>query len=69
MATHPNKSTATDDYLEVVPGEADWTLDVLDDLFDHYFVSPALDVLDGFPDVRNLELGRQWNRTVETVCL
>ena len=43
MATHPNKSTATDDYLEVEPGEADWTLDVLDDLFDHYFVSPALD--------------------------
>jgi hypothetical protein len=33
------------------------------------FVSPALNVFDGFPDVRNLELGRQWNRTVETVCL
>lgn len=41
MAAHPNKSTATGDYLEVEPGEADWTLDVLDALFDHYFVGPA----------------------------
>ena len=33
------------------------------------FVSPVLDVFDGFPDVRKLELGRQRNRAVETVCL
>ena len=43
MATHPNKGPDSSDYLEVEPGEADWTLDVLDDLFDHYFVGPALD--------------------------
>jgi hypothetical protein len=43
MAAHPNKGTDSDEYLEVEPGEADWTLDVLDDLFDHYFVGPALD--------------------------
>jgi hypothetical protein len=43
MAAHPNKVQDSDDYLEVGQGEADWTLDVLDDLFDHYFVSPALD--------------------------
>jgi len=41
FAAHPNKSTATGDYLEVQPGEADWTLDTLDALFGHYFVGPA----------------------------
>ncbi len=41
MAAHPNKSTATGEYLEVGAGEAEWTLDVLDALFDHYFVGPA----------------------------
>jgi hypothetical protein len=33
------------------------------------FVSPVLDVFDGFPDMRNLQLGRQRNRTVEAVLL
>jgi hypothetical protein len=41
FGVHPNKSTATGDYLEVEPGEAEWTLDTLDALFDHYFVQPA----------------------------
>jgi Domain of unknown function (DUF4145) len=41
MAAHPSKSTATGDYLEVEPGEAEWGLDVLDGLFDFYFVQPA----------------------------
>jgi hypothetical protein len=41
MAAHPNKSTATGDYLEVEPGEAEWALDVLDGLLDFYFVQPA----------------------------
>jgi Domain of unknown function (DUF4145) len=41
MAAHPNKSTATGDYLEVEPGEAEWGLDVLAGLFDFYFVQPA----------------------------
>ncbi len=40
MAAHPNKSTATGDYLEVEPGEAEWSLDVLDGLLDFYFVQP-----------------------------
>ena len=43
MAAHPNMGPESDDYLEVEPGEADWTLDVLDDLFDHFFVGPALE--------------------------
>jgi len=33
------------------------------------FVSSAFDMFDSFPYMRNLELGRQSNRTVETVCL
>jgi len=41
MAAHPNKSTATGDYLEVEPGEAEWTLDTLDALFGFYFIEPA----------------------------
>jgi len=43
MAAHPNTGPDSDDYLEVELGEADWTLDVLDDLFDCYFVGPALE--------------------------
>jgi hypothetical protein len=41
MAAHPNKSTATGDYLEVENGEAEWTLDTLDALFGFYFIEPA----------------------------
>lgn len=41
-ANHPIKSTSIGDYLEVEPGEAEWTLDTLDALFDHYFVRPAV---------------------------
>lgn len=41
MAAHPNMSTATGDYIEVERGEAEWTLETLDALFDHYFVGPA----------------------------
>ena len=41
MAAHPTKSTATGDYVDVEPGEAEWTLDTLDALFGHYFVEPA----------------------------
>jgi hypothetical protein len=43
MAAHPNTGPGPDDYLDVEPGEADWTLDVIDDLFDQFFVSPALE--------------------------
>jgi hypothetical protein len=42
FAAHPIKSTASGEILPVEPGEAEWTLDVLDGLFDFYFVQPAL---------------------------
>jgi hypothetical protein len=42
FAAHPNKSTSTGEILSVEPGETEWCLDVLESLFDHYFVQPAI---------------------------
>lgn len=41
FAAHPNKSAATGEVVPVEPDEAEWTLDVLESLFDFYFVQPA----------------------------
>lgn len=41
FGAHPLKSTNTGAVLDVEPGEAEWNLDVLEDLFDFYFVRPA----------------------------
>jgi hypothetical protein len=41
FAAHPIKSTNTGDVVEIEPGEAEFLLDVLDDMFDFYFVQPA----------------------------
>jgi hypothetical protein len=41
FAAHPNKSQRTGEIFNVEPGEAEWGLDVLEDLFDFYFVRPA----------------------------
>jgi hypothetical protein len=41
FAAHPMKSTTSGAILPVEPGEAEWTLDVLEGLFDVYFVQPA----------------------------
>jgi hypothetical protein len=42
FAAHPIKATSTGEVLPVEPGEALWTLDVLEGLFDFFFVQPAL---------------------------
>lgn len=42
FAAHPQKSTASGAILDVEPGEAEWNLDVLESLFDFYFIQPAL---------------------------
>jgi hypothetical protein len=42
FAAHPIKSTNTGEIVEVEPGEAEWLLDVIEGLFDFYFVQPAL---------------------------
>lgn len=41
FAAHPIKSTNTGEIVDVEPGEAEWNIEVLVDLFDHYFVKPA----------------------------
>lgn len=41
FAAHPQKSTNSGEVIEVEPQEAEWNLDVLEDLFIHYFVKPA----------------------------
>ena len=42
FAAHPQKSTNTGEIIPVEPGEAEWNLDVIEFLFDFYFVQPTL---------------------------
>ena len=42
FAAHPQKNTSTGEIVEVEFGEAEWILDVLESLFDFYFVQPAI---------------------------
>jgi hypothetical protein len=41
FAAHVQKSVNTGTVIDVEPGEAEWNLDVLDMLFDNYYVKPA----------------------------
>ena len=41
FGVHPIKSTNTGEIVDVEPGEAEWLLDLLEGLFDFYFISPA----------------------------
>ena len=42
FAAHPMKSTSSGEILDVEHGEAEWTLDVLESLFDFYFIQPSI---------------------------
>lgn len=42
IAAHSLKSTNTGEIVDVAPGEAEWNLDVIESLFDFYFVQPAI---------------------------
>lgn len=42
FAAHPTKALSSGTIVDVEPGEADWNLDVLELLFDFYFVQPSL---------------------------
>jgi hypothetical protein len=42
FAAHPMKSTQTGDIIDVEPGEAEWNLDVIEALFDFFYVQPAI---------------------------
>lgn len=41
FGAHPLKNTQSGSIVEVEPTEAEFLLDVLDDVFDHYYVKPA----------------------------
>jgi hypothetical protein len=53
IAAHTMKSTNTGEIIDVAPGEAEWNLDVLESLFDFYFVQPA------FSTKRKAELNKK----------
>jgi hypothetical protein len=40
--SHPTKSTSSGEVVPVEAGEAEWNLDVVEALFDFYFVQPHL---------------------------
>lgn len=42
FASHPNKSKSTGEVIDVEAGEAEWNLDVLEGLFDFYFIQPSI---------------------------
>jgi hypothetical protein len=42
FAAHPLKSQKTGEIFDVEPHEAEWNLEVLEDLFDFYFVQPEI---------------------------
>jgi len=42
FAAHAQKSTNTGEILDVEEGEAEWSLEVIEFLFDHCFVQPAI---------------------------
>lgn len=54
FAAHPLKSTNSGEVVDVEPGEAEWSLDVLESLFDFCFVQPA--VMQKKRDAINLKL-------------
>ncbi len=54
FAAHPVKSTSTGEIVDVEFGEAEWILDVIESLFDFYFVQPS--VLKAKRDALNKKL-------------
>lgn len=42
FAAHPSKDKSSGEIVDVEVGEAEWNLDVLDELFDFYYLQPAL---------------------------
>ncbi len=41
FAAHPQKSVNSEETLDLEPGEAEWSLDVLESLFDYNYIQPA----------------------------
>ena len=41
FSAHPITDRTTLQVIDVQPGEAEWCLDILEEMFDHYYVKPA----------------------------
>ena len=41
FSAHLTKDTVTGEIIAIEPGEAEWTLEILEELFDWYFVRPV----------------------------
>lgn len=41
VAAHPTKNPVTEAIMDVEPWEAEWCLEIIEALFDYYFVAPA----------------------------
>ena len=60
FAVHTQKSTNTGEVIPVEPGEAEWMLEVLDTMFQHYYVAPAkASQQRAAMDAKILEAGRR----------
>jgi hypothetical protein len=66
FAAHPIKSESTGEVVDVEPGEAEWNLDTLEGLFEHYFVQPAL--LEEKRDKLNAKLADAGKPQLRTVA-
>jgi hypothetical protein len=42
FAAHPNKDNATLEIIDVEPHEAEWCLETIEELFEHFYVGPAI---------------------------
>jgi hypothetical protein len=42
FAAHPNENKATLEIIDVEPEEAEWCLEVIEELFEHFYVGPAV---------------------------
>jgi len=59
FAAHPSKSSASGEIVQVEHGEAEWNLDVLDMLFEFYYVQPKkIDVKRQALDKKLKEFGK-----------
>jgi Domain of unknown function (DUF4145) len=63
FAAHPIKSTNSGEIVDVELGEAEWSLDVIEGLFDYYFVQPS--ILQKKKDDLNKKTSRSWQTAFE----
>jgi hypothetical protein len=58
LTSHPIKSQHSGEVVDIEPGEAEWSLDVLEGLLNFHFIQPAL------LEKKRDELNAKWRRPV-----